>query len=465
MAMFDWRRAISPTLMRNASLFVISLIILYPVGVLVGQTSGNDILFMSNHDGNREIYVMSADGSNVQRLTFDPAEDTEPAWSPDRRQIAFASNRQGEFAVFIMNADGSNPRRVSPDVGSYAGSPSWSPDGHSIAYMSNAEGNSQIHTVAIDGSGDHAVTVGSYESIDPTWSPDSGMITFAANPNGNFEIFAIQRDGARMRQLTNDHTMDSDSPAWSPDGALIVFAANSARLGELYVMNPNGSNIRVLVSTENEIISSPTWSSDGQSIVYSVRSSNRRSLQRVNENGFGLELLDTGSGDADFPSWAAPVQSASAYSIVGTAVPLNCPLPITVTRPRSLQQGLNYASVWSTIEFQDIDSPGIATYDLTVNADQTYRWVFTWCGSDTVSLDTVLQPLASIELRVNGFPIDSMLEYSVPDCRGWITLLSDWPTDQTVTLEVVYVLSDELFDGIKRYSPGQYVQQIIVTAR
>jgi Tol biopolymer transport system component len=43
---------------------------------------GTCIAFSSNRDGNREIYVMNADGSGVARLTHDPAVDMNAIWSP-----------------------------------------------------------------------------------------------------------------------------------------------------------------------------------------------------------------------------------------------------------------------------------------------------------------------------------------------------------------------------------------------
>jgi tetratricopeptide (TPR) repeat protein len=72
--------------------------------------SKNQIAFMSNREGNWEIYVMDNDGTRVRRLTNDPAQDGLPSWSPDGAALAFVSNRGGSWAIWVMNADGSNQR-------------------------------------------------------------------------------------------------------------------------------------------------------------------------------------------------------------------------------------------------------------------------------------------------------------------------------------------------------------------
>ena len=49
------------------------------------------ILFVSNRDGNDEIYSMNTDGTNVNRLTNNVARDTRPLWSPDGQFVLFIS--------------------------------------------------------------------------------------------------------------------------------------------------------------------------------------------------------------------------------------------------------------------------------------------------------------------------------------------------------------------------------------
>ena len=107
---------------------------------------GRRIAFGSDRDGNREIYVMNADGSGVTRLTDNDAIDSGPAWSPDGRRIAFSSTRDGRFEVYVMNADGSGVTRLT-DNDAFDWHPAWSPDGRHIAFQSNRDGNWEIYVM------------------------------------------------------------------------------------------------------------------------------------------------------------------------------------------------------------------------------------------------------------------------------------------------------------------------------
>jgi len=92
------------------------------------------IAFVSSRDGNNEIYVMNPDGSNIIRLTNNPAADFTPAWSPDGTKIAFASNRDGNSKIYVMNTDGSSPTRLTNEQADDY-DPAWSPSGTKIAFV------------------------------------------------------------------------------------------------------------------------------------------------------------------------------------------------------------------------------------------------------------------------------------------------------------------------------------------
>jgi TolB protein len=77
---------------------------------------GGKIAFMSNDDGNWEIYVMNSDGTGRKRLTNNAANDGLPVWAPNGKTLAFVSNQGGAWAVWAMSPDGSNRRKLF-DIG------------------------------------------------------------------------------------------------------------------------------------------------------------------------------------------------------------------------------------------------------------------------------------------------------------------------------------------------------------
>lgn len=93
------------------------------------------IAFVSYQDGNSDIYVMNADGTNQRRLTEDKNRQFNPSWSPDGTQIAYFTYLQDVYNLYVMNADGTQQRRLADDVMDAEEGPAWSPDGLQIAYI------------------------------------------------------------------------------------------------------------------------------------------------------------------------------------------------------------------------------------------------------------------------------------------------------------------------------------------
>jgi dipeptidyl aminopeptidase/acylaminoacyl peptidase len=89
---------------------------------------GQWLAFMSNRDGNPEIYRMRVSGSSPERLTHDPGYDIHPRWSSDGLRLVFQSQQGGAQRIWTMNADGSDLRMLGRPEDEQA-QPSQEPEG------------------------------------------------------------------------------------------------------------------------------------------------------------------------------------------------------------------------------------------------------------------------------------------------------------------------------------------------
>ena len=94
-----------------------SLKMLGMTGIPVWSPNGKRIAFMADKKGDLQnfgIYVMAADGRNEQRLTdHQTMGGSSPSWSPDSRRIAFTADRDGNYEIYVMDADGGNLQNLT----------------------------------------------------------------------------------------------------------------------------------------------------------------------------------------------------------------------------------------------------------------------------------------------------------------------------------------------------------------
>ena len=295
----------------------------------VRAQSDDRVAFASDRDGNLEIYVMQPDGTDIQRLTHDPGQDIDPAWSPDRQQIAFVSNRDGSnFAIYLMNADGSNVRRVTPDDANYYTAPAWSPDGRYLALVSDRTGNLDVHILDLSSGTLRAVTDDPDEDNEPSWSPDGSRIAFSSFRTGYGEIYTVSASGGPVQALTSGSGADNLAPVWSPDGTQLAFVANSGLFSEIYIVNADGSNERNLITVDEYFIDSPSWSPDGQHITYQVsKPGEKATIRSIQADGNGARQVTVPDYESKWPSWSTP--RGGTVNVAGggqaSVVQVDCP--------------------------------------------------------------------------------------------------------------------------------------------
>ena len=163
-------------------LVIVSAVLTKPVSSGTFPGTNGKIAFISDRDGDWEIHVMDADGSNQTRLTNNVGvvltrglpsgsiQESGPSWSPDGSKILFISDQDGDTEIYVMDADGSNQAKLTDnEVADWQ--PSWSPDGSSIAFNSNRDGNWEIYAMNADGSNQIRLTNNLADCYYPSWVP------------------------------------------------------------------------------------------------------------------------------------------------------------------------------------------------------------------------------------------------------------------------------------------------------
>ena len=138
------------------------------------------LAFISEREGNPDIYVMERDAEDelcpntkdsrkdVLRLTETDESESDISWSPDSRNILFVSERDGNKEIYVMESSGNKQIRLTfNEKADY--SPVWSPDGRTIAFVSELDGDADIFTMDSSGQNQARITNNDSADTDPRW--------------------------------------------------------------------------------------------------------------------------------------------------------------------------------------------------------------------------------------------------------------------------------------------------------
>ncbi|MGH8677291.1 MAG: TolB family protein, partial [Burkholderiales bacterium] len=210
------------------------------------------IAFVSDRDGNREIYLTDASGVVQTNLTNNAAEDIEPSLSPDCAKIAFVTDRDGNREIYTMNRDGTGVFRLTNDPAEDR-QPDWSPDSATIVFSTNRLGRYQVFIEAAAGGPALQLTDEPGENRNPSWRKFAGLIAFGhctgAGPAFTPCQIGILGYPAGTITYINNGVDSHEQPEWLVATAgdrylLISRLASGAAQYHIFLMTPEGYIIR-----------------------------------------------------------------------------------------------------------------------------------------------------------------------------------------------------------------------------
>lgn len=215
---------------------------------------GEEVAFFSNRDGGFAGYVVDVGSGAVRRVT--PPEATgvaELTWSPDGSLLAFSTSDELASDVWTVRPDGTEATKVSTVPGSTQ--PAWSPDGRQLAMSAQAASDESAAIYVLDLAEGTSSLVGDTPHRDafPVWAPSGDELYFiAAVPNEDadggaaddiyrIEVGSPDDDAAEPEPVIADGISVESELEVTSDGRLIVFSVARLRDKEVFVANADGS--------------------------------------------------------------------------------------------------------------------------------------------------------------------------------------------------------------------------------
>ncbi len=224
---------------------------------------GEKIVFESNRDGNWQVYLMNADGSEQERLTTSKSNNRRPSWHPNGQMILFESDRNAKIDLFTIDIANLQLEQLTDFEKGEPIFATYAPNGQSIALsIRESEDKSNIILIDLNGKIIEYLTNEDLRSYYPRWSKDGKEIVYFSRKetkNLDDEIYRLNIETGEEIRLT-DWPKHNFCPSWSNDNSRIVYVTSMEEVRpEIYIMDSNGNNqIRITDNENGDTL--PCWS-------------------------------------------------------------------------------------------------------------------------------------------------------------------------------------------------------------
>ena len=231
----------------------------------VAWTPDNRIVYTSLASGNRDLWIMNADGTSQKQLTSDPKPDDSPKVSTDGRYIVFNSERGALPSVWRMDIDGSNLKQITNQEDYFL---DITPDGNSVIFTSWRTTRETLWRTSIDGG--EAVEISNLFITNGSVSPDGKFIACwyrDEKPNSPDRLIILPITGGAPTHTFDMPPTAWGTPSWSPDGKSIIVYDQRTGTFNLWSQPIDGGPMKQVTDFKPEHVFARDLSPDGKSMA------------------------------------------------------------------------------------------------------------------------------------------------------------------------------------------------------
>jgi len=256
------------------------------------------LAFVSNRDGNKEIYIMDWDGARQTRITRNDTLDILPSWGGDDETLFYTTYRNNNPDLMSFHIYSGKTALIAGKRANF--SADWTADGSRMAYVSTRDGNSEIYIRDGAGGVERRLTFSPAIDVSPSWSPNGRELAFVSERSGSAQVYIMDAEGGNVRRITFEGTRH-DAPEWSPDGTRIAYTLLMGGGIDIYMYHIPTATITKITERcgRNE---NPSWSPDGRHLAFASNRGGTYQIYLVDYDGANLRQI-TRSGENSMPNW------------------------------------------------------------------------------------------------------------------------------------------------------------------
>jgi len=196
--------------------------------------------------GNMDVWLL--DAMRTTRFTFSAGQDRFPVWSPDGNRIVFDSNRNGHRDLYVKAANGATNEELLIESDQNKVASDWSRDGRFLLYLSDdPQTEYDLWVLPMEGNQKPFVFLKTaFDERRGVFSPDGRWVAYMSNESGRYEVYVRAFTGTSSPSASGQwqvSTFGGMTPHWNPDGKELYYVAPGGKIMAAPIM-VDGTTVR-----------------------------------------------------------------------------------------------------------------------------------------------------------------------------------------------------------------------------